>query len=199
MKIKKPSFESKRQIYIYGVSAFCIAVMAVMCLMLIKAYFDGKFDSVDSLQEYIARFGSFGPVALVVFQIFQVIIPVLPGILGCAAGAVLFGPIAGFWYNYIGISAGSIIAFFLARRFGKPLLDDLFPSGRYDKWSSWASRSKSYTAFLFAAMVLPLFPDDYFCYLTGLTKMTARRFTWIILLGKPWCILAYSFGFSLIK
>ena len=49
------------------------------------------------------------------------------------------------------------------------------------------------------AMLLPLFPDDFLCYLTGVSKMTAKRFIWIILLGKPWCILAYSLGFSLIK
>lgn len=199
MKIVKQNNVSKRRKYIYGVSVFCVAVMIVICILLIKAYFDGKFNSVESLQAYIERFGTFGPIVLVIFQMFQVIIPVLPGILGCAAGSVLFGPAVGFWCNYIGISAGSLIAFLLARRFGKPLLDDLFPSGRYDKWSSWASKSRSYTAFLFVAMLLPLFPDDYFCYLTGITKMTVRRFTWIILLGKPWCILAYSFGFSLIK
>ncbi|MCI9143367.1 MAG: TVP38/TMEM64 family protein, partial [Lachnospiraceae bacterium] len=40
-------------------------------------------------------------------------------------------------------------------------------------------------------MVLPLFPDDYFCYFTGITKMSTRKFVTIIVLGKPWCILAY--------
>ena len=95
------------------------------------------------------------------------------------------------------ISQGAL--FFLARKYGMPLLDDLFPSGRYNKWSVWASKSKSYTDFLFMAMLLPLFPDDFLCYLTGVSKMTAKRFIWIIVLGKPWCILAYSLGFSLIK
>ncbi|BFL48502.1 hypothetical protein K420107F6_37910 [Lactonifactor longoviformis] len=62
----------------------------------------------------------------------------------------MFGWAGGFWCNYIGISAGSIIAF-------------LF---------------------------------DFFCYFTGLTKMTTRKFTTIIALGKPWCILAYSLVFA---
>ena len=145
------------------------------------------------------QYGVFAPVILTIIQAMQVIIPVLPGFFGCAVGSVMFGPMVGFICNYLGIGLGSVIAFFLARKFGKPLIQDLFPSGRYNKWSNWASKSKSYTAFLFMAMLLPLFPDDYLCYLTGISKMTARKFIWIIILGKPWCILAYSLGFSLIK
>ena len=48
------------------------------------------------------------------------------------------------------------------------------------------------------AMLLPLFPDDFLCYLTGVSKMTAKRFIWIIVLGKPWCILAYSYNYTVI-
>ena len=177
--------------------------MLIIFLMFVcfigKAYYQGKFNSVEALQKYLEQYGVFGPVILTVFQALQVVIPVLPGFLGCAAGSVMFGPTIGFWCNYIGISGGSIIAFFLAKKYGMPLLQDLFPHGKYNKWSNWASISKSYAGFLFAAMVLPLFPDDYLCYLTGVTKMSAKKFIWIIILGKPWCILAYSLGFSLIK
>lgn len=187
-----------RKKWIRGISLFLIALTIGFFAMLVKAYFDGSFHNAESLQTYIAQFGVFGPVILTVIQTAQVVIPVLPGFLGCAVGAVLFGPTVGFLCNYIGISAGSIIAFLLAKRFGEPLLNDLFPNGKYSRWATWASKSRSYTAFLFAAMILPLFPDDYLCYLTGTSKMTARRFIWIIVLGKPWCILAYSLGFSLI-
>ena len=33
---------------------------------------------------------------------------ILPGGLGCLAGVILFGVWKGFWYNYIGICAGSM-------------------------------------------------------------------------------------------
>lgn len=172
----------------------------LICItVILKAYFDGKFDSVESLQSYIAGFGLFAPLILILIQAGQVVVPVLPGFLGCAVGAVLFGSSGGFWCNYIGICSGSIIAFFLAKRFGTSLVRSLFPGDKYEKWSTWAAKSKSYTMLLFTGMVLPLFPDDFFCYFSGLTKMTARKFIWIIIIGKPWCILAYSLGFSLIK
>ena len=190
---------NKRRQFVRVVSTLLFVLLISFAAVFVKAYFDGEFRSVAALQKYIGRYGAFGPVFLAAFQAIQVVVPVLPGFLGCAAGSVMFGPAVGFWCNYIGIGGGSIIAFFLARKYGMPLLDDLFPSGRYNNWSVWASKSKSYTGFLFMAMLLPLFPDDFLCYLTGVSKMTAKRFIWIILLGKPWCILAYSLGFSLIK
>lgn len=191
--------KNKRQRLIHNMSIFFIVLILSFLVIFVKAYFDGEFHSLAAFQNYIRKYGAFGPVFLTVFQAVQVVLPVLPGFFGCAAGAVMFGPAAGFWCNYIGIGGGSIIAFFLARRFGMPLLEDLFPAGKYGRWSVWASKSKSYTAFLFMAMLLPLFPDDYLCYLTGVSKMTARKFIWIIVLGKPWCILAYSLGFSFIS
>ena len=129
-------------------------------------------------------------------QAFQVILPVLPGFFGCAVGALLFGAAGGFWYNYLGISAGSIIAFFLARQYGTSFVKALFPGESYTKWSDWLSRSRYFTLALFAAILLPLFPDDYLCYFSGLTNMSPKKFIWIILLGKPWCILAYSLAFA---
>ncbi|MBR2577153.1 MAG: TVP38/TMEM64 family protein [Firmicutes bacterium] len=190
---------NKRQQLIHAASVLIIALVLCVMIVLLKAYLDGEFDSVETLQNFIGKAGAFGPLLLTLIQIMQVVVPVLPGFLGCAAGSVMFGPVVGFWCNYIGIGTGSVIAFFLARKYGMPLLQDLFPSGKYDKWSRWASKSKSYTGFLFMAMLLPLFPDDFLCYLTGVSKMTAKKFIWIIILGKPWCILAYSLGFSLIK
>lgn len=174
------------------VTAFCFLVIAVM----VKAYLDGEFQSVETFQEYIRGYGVFAPAALIMIQALQVIFPILPGFLGCAAGAVLFGSAGGFWCNYIGISAGSIIAFLLAKRYGAKLVEKMFSKKQYEKYSGWAGRSKSYVAFLFLGMALPLFPDDFFCYFSGLTKMQARKFALIIILGKPWCILAYSLAFA---
>ncbi len=179
----------------YATGALLI-VCLLICVVLFKAYIDGKFDSVETLRNYISGFGIFAPLVLIVIQAAQVVLPVLPGFLGCMVGSVMFGWVGGFWCNYIGISAGSIIAFLLARKYGQSLVSKMFPGERYNKIASWAAKSKSYTLILFLGMVLPLFPDDYFCYLTGLTKMTTQKFSAIIILGKPWCILAYSLIFS---
>ena len=171
-------------------------IMVVICL---KILFEQEFSSVEDLQIYMDRFGVFAPLFLTVFQAFQVVVPVLPGYLGCAVGAIAFGPAVGFISNYVGICVGSIIAYFLARKYGIDLVLELFPEVLYNKWSRKVEKSKSYDWFLFIATLLPLFPDDFLCYFSGLVKMNKRKFIWIILLGKPWCILAYSIAFGLVK
>ena len=118
------------------------------------------------------------------------------GALPTHLAAVWFGPAGGFVCNYIGISVGSIIAYFLARKYGVSIVKSLFKEKTYQKWEAWIGRQKYFPLALFMAILLPLFPDDFFCYFSGLTTMKPRRFIWIILIGKPWCILAYSLIFG---
>ncbi|MCI8543835.1 TVP38/TMEM64 family protein [Acetatifactor aquisgranensis] len=179
--------EKNKKLMTIGLAALCTAFVAILG----KAWLDGSFDSVETFQKYVAGFGLAAPLFLIAVQAAQVVLPVLPGLLGCVAGSMMFGCWGGFWCNYIGISAGSIIAFLLARKYGSGLVSRMFPGEKYEKWAAWAAGSRFYTAVLFLGMVLPLFPDDYFCYFTGITKMSTRKFVTIILLGKPWCILAY--------
>lgn len=181
------------------IKIWVLAGFLVILLIIVKIFFDHQFDSVESLQNYMKGFGMAAPLLLTVFQALQVVVPVLPGYLGCAAGAIAFGSATGFWCNYIGISLGSVIAYFLAKKYGMDIINALFPKKQYEKWSARLEKSRSYEWFLFIATLLPLFPDDFLCYFSGLIKMNSKRFIWIIILGKPWCILAYSIGFGLIK
>lgn len=90
-----------------------IAISILLCLFMLQAGLKGNFRSVDAFQAYIRGFGLFAPFVFVFIQAFQVVVPVLPGFIGCVAGALLFGSVCGFVYNYVGICAGSIIAFSL--------------------------------------------------------------------------------------
>lgn len=181
------------------IKIWAIVFFILIILFLVKQFFNQKFDSVESLQNYMKSFGIAAPLVLTAFQALQVVVPVLPGYLGCAAGAVAFGSMIGFWCNYIGISLGSVIAYFFAKKYGVDIVTAMFPRKQYEKWSKRVEKSKSYAWFLFIATLLPLFPDDFLCYFSGLMKMSSKKFIWIIILGKPWCILAYSIAFGLIK
>lgn len=180
------------------IKIWVLAGFIIILLIITKQFFNQKIDSVESLQNYMKDFGIAAPLILTFFQAFQVVVPVLPGYLGCAAGAVAFGSVTGFWCNYIGISLGSVIAYFLARKYGMNIVLAMFPEKQYEKWSRRVEKSRSYERFLFIATLLPLFPDDFLCYFSGLIKMNSKKFIWIIILGKPLCILAYSVAFGLI-
>lgn len=169
---------------------------AVSVMILIYGWLGGHFNSIDTLRSYIDLFGIWGPLILALIQMLQVILPVLPGFMGCIVGAALFGAAGGFWVNYIGISAGSIIAYWLAKRYGVQLVNKMIPIRKYEKYMERINRSKSYSVVLFLSIVLPLAPDDFLCYFSGFINMSSRRFISIIILGKPWCILFYSIFFA---
>lgn len=179
-----------------ALSAALAGLVLVSVLFLLRGWLGGHFENAETLRCYIASFGPLAPLVLAVIQALQVVVPVLPGFLGCMVGAGMFGAAGGFWCNYIGITAGSILAFLLARRYGMALVKQMVPVDRYASWTAWVNGHRSYTVILLLAFLLPLAPDDFLCYFSGLTGMSARRFTWITVLGKPWCILAYSLVFS---
>jgi len=171
-----------------------IILLAVCAAVSVYLYHRQIFTSQEALQSYVAGFGMAGALIFIAFQIIQVIFPILPGGLGCLGGVILFGPWAGLIYNYIGICIGSVAAFFIAKNFGKPVLYMFFSEkmiGKYEKWTGSRSR---FTKLFAIAIFLPVAPDDFLCYLAGTTQMGWKKFTSIILAGKPFAIAAYSLG-----
>lgn len=181
------------------VKAVTVLGFLLLIALIIKMLLRERFDSVEQLQNYMKGMGVFAPVVLTAVQAMQVVVPVLPGYLGCVAGAVAFGSATGFWCNYLGICAGSIAAYFLAEKYGAVFVKEMFSECFYEKWRQKIEAGKSYKIFLFVATLLPLFPDDFLCYFSGLIRMDRKAFIWIILLGKPWCILAYSILSGMVK
>ncbi len=182
-------------IKVTAIISFAI-LLAISAFFLISGWIGGHFDSIDTMRVYVNSFGVWGPLVLTLIQILQVILPVLPGFFGCIVGAALFGPAVGFWVNYIGISAGSIIAYWLARLFGIKLVNKMLSLKKYEKHIERINKSKSYPVVLFLSILLPLAPDDFLCYFSGLIDMPAKKFTAIIVTAKPWCILFYSIFFA---
>ena len=158
----------------------------------------GLLTSQERMQAFVASCGAAGGLLFVAFQAVQVVVPVLPGGLGCLAGVVLFGPALGFVYNYVGICIGSLLAFAVARSCGRPLLRLLFSEKLLTKYSSWTEQNNRFARLFALAIFFPVAPDDFLCYLAGTTSMTWRRFTTIILLGKPLSIALYSLGLTVL-
>lgn len=173
-----------------------LALLLVLIFFCIHGYFSGSFSSVEQFQTYMKQFGVFGPLVLTLIQAIQVIIPVLPGWLGSIVGVGMFGSAGSFWCNYLGVSAGSILAFLLAKWFGVELVQKMVSIEKYQGLVTWIKARKSFTLILFLAILLPLAPDDFLCWFAGLAGMPTRKFVWIIVLGKPWCILFYSLFFG---
>lgn len=188
--------KTKAEIIKRAAIAALTVLLVISIAVLVRGWAGGHFHSVDTLRTYIASFGILAPFILMLIQMLQVVLPVMPGFTGCLAGAVLFGSAGGFWINYIGISSGSVIAYLLAKHYGIQLVNKMLPMKKYELYMQKLSKSKSYTVVFVLSILLPLAPDDFLCYFSGLINMSCKKFVSIIILAKPWCILFYSIFFA---
>lgn len=166
--------------------------MGALLIFTVYGIRTGIFTDRSRMEALVSRSGICGPLLFVLIQIIQVVIPIIPGGITCAVGVVLFGAWQGLLYNYVGIVIGSFINFYLARRYGKCFVQSLVKEETYEKYAGWLERGKKFDRFFALAIFFPCAPDDFLCMLAGLTRMSWKKFTTIILLGKPASIAIYS-------
>ncbi|HAQ3890898.1 TPA: TVP38/TMEM64 family protein [Enterococcus faecium] len=152
----------------------------------------GVFKDLNALRGLVGDSIILGPIIFVFIQILQVVIPIIPGGISTAAGVLIFGPYAGFIYNYIGICIGSIIIFLLGRRYGKPFILSMISDKTYNKYIGWLDNQNRFEKLFALAIFLPVAPDDALCLMAELTNMSVKRYTLIILIAKPLSIFLYS-------
>lgn len=149
-----------------------------------------------ALERALNKAGIFAPLLFISIQALQVVVPILPGAVGNVLGVVFFGPLLGFTYNYLGICLGSIMAFYLSRRYGTKFVRRMTGSKFYDKYESFLENETKFEKVFALLIFFPFAPDDFLCYLAGVSKISFQRFTTIILLGKPLAIYIYTIGLS---
>ena len=179
---------------IYNIIA--ILILVVLTILGFIGYKQGLFNSLDSFRRFILSYGTRASLIFILVQIIQVVVPIIPGGLTTIFGVVIFGPLWGFIYNYISICIGSILVFFISRTFGKTIVINVFGEDTYNKYKSKLAE-KNYEKFFAIAILLPMAPDDFLCYLTGLSDMSFKKYVTIILLCKPPSIFIYSMGWAM--
>lgn len=154
----------------------------------------GLFTDTEKLQALLEKSGILAPLLFVIVQAVQVVIPIMPGAIGCVFGVVFFGALWGFVFNYIGICIGSVCAFLLARKYGMMFVQNMTGSKFYNQYQHFLEKENQFEKMFALLIFLPVAPDDFLCYLAGVSRMRLTRFTTIILLGKPAAIFMYSMG-----
>lgn len=180
-----------------------IGSLIVLAILFWWGFQSGILIDQQKMKDFVSQFGTFSVVAIIVLQILQVVFPVVPGGVGMIVATLLFGIWWGFVINYVSIVIGSMLAFLIGRRYGKPLIRRFFPEKLLDKYEKVLEKQKTFDKVFLVSILLPIAPDDFLCYFAGTTEMSFKKFMLIILLGKPPTTFVYSFGlhqfFELIK
>ncbi len=145
----------------------------------------------DQLKAELPKYGPLAPLAYAAFYALQIVIAPIPGAPLSYTAGYLFGPVAAAFYSMLGIMVGSAIAFFLARRFGWPLIEKMAPKSWIDRWRNLSAVNSSFTWFLL--MLAPT--ADVFYFIAGLTTLSFRRYMLLVLLGRlPGIVLSSYLG-----
>ena len=163
---------------------------------ILGAYFilqSNYFRPEGGFSDLLINLGIFGPLIFILVQISQIIYPIIPLGLTNVIGDLIFGHAWGFLFNCIGMLIGSSINFFLGRRFGEGFLLAFINDETYQKYKERINRGNGLKKLLIIGFILPLFPDDIFCIIAGMSKITYKEFFKLILFYRPISLFVFTF------
>lgn len=146
-----------------------------------QALFD-IFQSREQLRLYLESWGVWAPLVFIVLQALQVVIAPIPGELTGVVGGFVFGTWASLIYSTVGLTVGSVMAFFASRIIGLPFVKLCVCDETLDKFHFVTERRGLIGSLIF--FIIPGFPKDIFCYLLGMSPMGFVSFVLVCGLGR---------------
>ena len=130
---------------------------------------------VLQLQNYVTGAGILAPVVYVLVMILAIIVSPIPSSPLIIFAGVTFGWIKGFALSLLGMVTGAVIAFYVARILGRPIVEKLVSPKTLAKTKKMMPENKL-TLAVFFLRILPLPFLDAVSYAAGLTQMCFRHF-----------------------
>ena len=171
-----------------------LAVAAVCYYIVIKYNLITKFNSAEKIEAFLSKYGAYAGLIFIFIQFLQVTLIPIPSAITTLAGVALFGFWRTFFYSVVGVMIGSMLAFFLGRKFGVKLIIWLFGKNAYAKYVKFTQgKDKVVLTLMF---LFPFFPDDLLCIIAGITDMKYWQFFMIMLISRPLNILMLEGAFK---
>ncbi len=140
------------------------------------------FGDSARLAAFVQKLGPAGPLAIIALQMAQVIVSPIPGqVVGLASG-YLYGSWLGTLYSMIGLMLGTAVAVWLARRWGRPLVERLVGPDTLARVDRFAARLGA--PLLFLVFLVPFLPDDAILLVAGLGDVPLPGILFAALVGR---------------
>lgn len=136
----------------------------------------------DRLVGLIEEHRTYAALIFIGLQAIQVLVAILPGEVTGFVGGIFFGPFWGIVFSTIGLALGSWIAFNLAQRFGRPLINIVVKQETIKRFDYVMRHKGLFLAFLL--FLIPAFPKDILCYMLGLGHMRQVEFLAVSIVGR---------------
>lgn len=132
--------ERWKAIIIAGVTV--VGTVALLVLLWF-GYRTGMLADPDKMQDFFRRLGPIAPIVFMLYQIIQVVIPLIPGGFSVGIGMLMFGVAWGLILNIIPIIAGSMVNFYLSKRFGWRIIESVVTEKEAEVARSWTKINKT--------------------------------------------------------
>ncbi|WP_083486066.1 TVP38/TMEM64 family protein [Alicyclobacillus ferrooxydans] len=164
---------------------FIVILIAALLVLLdppLRALFLHMFSlkTINDLRAYVRSLGPWGPIALIALMVLHSV-TFVPAEVISISDVVIFGPVLGLVYAWIGAMLGAYLSYFLARWFGRPIVNRFVPKRLLERFDTFFE-SEGLKGVLILRLI-PLVSFNALNYASGLTKMTFWDFTWTTGLG----------------
>lgn len=166
----------------WAIVALVLIAVAVVAWLLWRYQLWRIFTNREALEAWIISLGAWGPVVIVVAEFLQVLLAPVPGqVVGIAAG-YLYGAFWGTVLAMTGLVLGTLVAVWLARLFGRPLVERVVGEEMLQRLDGYVERSGSLALLLI--YLIPFLPDDLICFVAGLTSLSLGRILLLAFIGR---------------
>jgi len=159
-----------------------IVVVFYIILTLILWKIIQGYLTTDFFASILSNLGILAPIIMTLIQALQVLIAPIPVQPVSIASGYIFGALWGFVISYVGLVIGSFVAFYIGKKFGRPLVKRIVSKRVMKKYDGHV---QNVSVFILALIMwLPLFPDDEILYILGMSKTKVKKITIPVLIGK---------------
>lgn len=146
---------------------------------------------IKGMKEYLAGFGVWGPIVSMGLMVIQALVAPLPAFVITFANAWIWGWLFGAFISWTGAMIGATICYYLARWFGRPLVEKMVGGKTLNLTDKFFDRYGKYAVII--ARLIPVVPFDPISYAAGLTNMSLGSFLFATGIGQLPATIVYSF------
>ncbi|QDP42211.1 TVP38/TMEM64 family protein [Radiobacillus deserti] len=146
---------------------------------------------ITVFKEYVLSFGSLAAIVSALLMVFQSVIAPLPAFVITFTNGIVFGWLWGALLSWSSAMLGATLCFYLAKWFGRPLVERLVSKKALFWWDAFFEKYGSYSILI--ARLVPVISFDLVSYGAGLTTVTFWRFFWATGLGQMPATILYSY------
>ena len=167
-----------------GLAAFVLFIAFMLFVTIAVGRPMIKFVEEPKLfRDWVDTYGIWGRLIFIGMVMFQVLVALIPGEPLEFGAGYAFGAIEGTILTTIGILLGSIIVFYLVKKFGIAFVEIFFTKEQISK-IKFLKKSRKRDILLFFLFLLPGTPKDILTYFLGLTDSKLSAIIFLSVVGR---------------